>query len=64
MNEWHGIALNYNYEADGVNGVVHACRLTNGFVTGFRWFHEKKNKIPFRMKLENFDKIYHISNHQ
>lgn len=61
---WHGLILNYNYQAEGVEGFVHACKLNNGFVTGFRWFLDKSNKTPFRMRLENFTQKYHLSGEQ
>jgi len=61
---WHGLILDHNYEAEGVNGIVHACKLKDGFVTGFRWYFEKPNKAPFRMKLENFTQKYQLSAEQ
>ena len=61
---WHGLILDHNYERDGVKGLVYACDLKNGFVTGFRHTWGQVMKTPFRMKLENFTKHYYLSAEQ
>lgn len=56
------LLVNQNYIDPDVDGIVFVTHITNGLVTGFRWFYDKPNKIGFRMKTENFTGKYQLSN--